>query len=562
MWLDNLRISRKMLLAVVASVVGFAAVLSVSLINLKHELLHGRQLQVQAVVEATVAAVASYHAEQLAGHLTEAEAKARAIADVRAMRFGSNDYLWINDMTPRIVMHPIKPELDGKDASAIKDPTGLALFVAMVDTVRSNGAGFVSYSWAKPGHEKPVPKVSYVKGFEPWGWVIGTGVYLDDVDAVFMDNALNVGGIICVVIVLSSLVTFGIARRIARPIEHLNHQMETIAEGNLNVVVNGLARRDEIGSMAKAVDVFRLNAVENRRLHQEKEEAEIRSRQLRQDEMMKMADALENRVNGIVTTINGSVRELHTAASNLSANAEQTQRQSAAVASATQQATTNVATVSAASVELTASIHEISQQVTMAAKVAAAASTEAQLATGKIAGLETAAQKVGEVVQLINDIASQTNLLALNATIESARAGEAGKGFAVVANEVKNLAGQTGRATEDIAQQIGAIQEETRAAVEAIEAIANTIVQMNQMSTSIAGAVEEQGAATGEIARNVEQASAGTQEVANNIEGVAQAADDTGRMAQNVFHAADGLLKDVGQLEREVESFLGELRHG
>ena len=560
MWLDNLRISRKMLLTVLTSAIGFVIVLSVSLINLKHELLNGRQMQVQAVVDSAISMLSTYHDQQLAGRMSEAQAQAEAIANVKAMRFGNGDYLWINDLTPKMVMHPIKPELDGQDVSAVRDPDGLALFVAAADMVRANGQGFVSYAWAKPGHDRPVPKVSYVKGFAPWGWVVGTGVYLDDVDAVFMDNAIAVGGVSAAVIIIASLLALFISSRTARPIEHLNEQMETIAGGNLDVTIHGTGRGDEIGSMAKAVEVFRQSAAENGRLRHEQREAEIRAVAQRRQEMLKMADSLESRVRSIVVAINGSVQQLHSASDNLSANAEETQRQSAAVATATEEATANVATVSTASVELTASIHEISRRVTDAAHVAASASEEAKSATSKISGLEVAAQKIGEVVQLINDIASQTNLLALNATIESARAGDAGKGFAVVANEVKSLAGQTGRATEDIAQQIGTIQEETRAAVSVIESIARTIEHINEMSASIASAVEEQGAATGEIARNVEQASAGTREVANNISGVAQAAGDTGRMAQSVFSAAGELLREIGDLEQEVESFLGDLR--
>ena len=562
MGLDHLRISRKMLLGVATSILGFAVVLAVSLVNLKHELLTGRQLQVQAVVEAATAAVSVLQSEQSAGHLSEDDAKSRAMSIIKSMRFGANEYLWINDMTPRMIMHPIKPELDGKDLSALRDANGLTLFNSFVETVRRNGSGFVTYFWAKPGHDSPVPKVSYVKGFAPWGWVIGTGVYLDDVDAAFVGNAVDVGGVIGVVIVLTCLVSWYIAKRTTDPIEILNGQMDAIAHGQLDVTIDGTGRGDEIGSMAKAVDVFRLNAIENARLHQQQTEAEVHRHQQRRQEMLSMADKLEQRVHGIVLTITNSVQDLHSAASNLSANAEQTQRQSSAASWATSQANSNVGTVASASVELTSSIHEIGRQVSEAAQVAAAASTEAQTATSRISGLETAAQKIGEVVQLINDIAGQTNLLALNATIESARAGEAGKGFAVVANEVKGLAGQTSRATEDIAKQISEIQEETRLAVSAIEAIAATVVRINEMSSSIACAVEQQGAATGEISRNVEQASAGTREVADNISGVAKAANDTGNMAQNVFHAAGDLLKDVGTLEREVEAFLGELRSG
>ena len=364
------------------------------------------------------------------------------------------------------------------------------------------------------------------------------------------------------VVVVAIVIALFFSNLISVPILRLTGVMKELAGGNNGIDIPDRDRCDEVGQMAQTVEIFRLNAIENNRLRQVREEVDVRSRQQRRDEMLGLANSLEARVQGIVAAINGSVRQLHGASDNLSANAEQTQRQSAAVASATEQASSNVETVSAASTELSASIDEISRQVGQAASVAASASAEAVTATGKISGLETAAQKIGEVVQLISDIASQTNLLALNATIESARAGEAGKGFAVVANEVKNLAGQTGRATEDIAKQIGSIQNETREAVAAIEAIARTVDMMNQMSASIASAVEQQGAATQEISRNVIQASAGTREVAQNIGGVAQAANDTGAMARNVFNAAGELVREIGNLENEVNGFLGELRAG
>ncbi len=560
MWIDHLKFSKKISLIVLSAALGFAIVMAVSLSNLKTELMNGHSLQVTGVVDVGVGVLQHYYDEQQAGRLTEAEAQARAKADLRGMRFGSGDYLWINDMTPKMVMHPIKPALEGKDVGGIKDADGQPLFMSMVNVVRADGSGFVHYVWPKPGHKEPVGKVSFVKGFAPWGWVVGAGVYTDDVEEVFLSHAMTMGGIILVVIVVAGLISLFISRRTVRAIEELNGEMTALAMGNLNVAIHGSSRRDEIGSMAKAVEVFRQAAVDNARLRQEQRDAEQRAAAERRQDMLKMADQLGSRVHRVVATINGSVKELHGASDKLSANAEQTQQRSATVAAATEQASSNVETVSAASVELTASIEEISRQVIAATEVAASAEAEALAATDKISGLETAAQKIGEVVSLINDIASQTNLLALNATIESARAGEAGKGFAVVANEVKHLAGQTGRATEDIAKQIEAIQNETREAVAAINSMAETIERINEMTTSIASAVEEQGAATGDISRNVEQASAGTREVSRNIAGVAEAASDTGRMAQSVFDSAGTLLREVGELEHEVDGFLADLR--
>ncbi|ARJ64437.1 hypothetical protein WV31_01370 [Magnetospirillum sp. ME-1] len=350
-----------------------------------------------------------------------------------------------------------------------------------------------------------------------------------------------------------------VSTNVVGPFSRITHAMESLAKGNLDTAVEGVRRRDEVGTLARSLQVFKDNAIERKRL-EEREKAETAIREARQNRIAEATRRFDGIVVGLINRIKTAAEHLNGSANTLSANAEQTQMQSSTVAAATDEATANVETVSAAGSQLTASIHEISRQVQQSAAITRTASEEAQDANRKISGLAEAAQKIGDVVSLINDIASQTNLLALNATIESARAGEAGKGFAVVANEVKHLAGQTARATDEIAQQIAAVQEETQAAVVSIGSISSTIQQINQLTTTIAGAVEEQGAATGEIARNVEEASKGTREVATNIAGVAHAARETGQMAQSVFKAANDLLSESQSLEREVETFLTEVR--
>jgi methyl-accepting chemotaxis protein len=298
---------------------------------------------------------------------------------------------------------------------------------------------------------------------------------------------------------------------------------------------------------------------------QRKKELEIEEQQrlsverLRHERIQQATTTFDSAIVRLLDRMKTAVEHLLNSANTLSANAEQTQRQSAAVAAATDQANANVETVAAAGTELAASIGEISRQVVHSAETAQSATAEAADAMRKIAGLAESAAKIGEVVGLINDIASQTNLLALNATVEAARAGDAGKGFAVVAHEVKSLAGQTGRATSDIATQVTAVQSETQSAVAAIQGIATTIARISELSTAIAGAVDEQGVATTEIARNVEEASRGTHDVADNISGVAQAAAQTGQMAQTVFASASGLLTESETLEQVVKSFLDEV---
>ena len=375
---------------------------------------------------------------------------------------------------------------------------------------------------------------------------------------------LTVGGVMTfasVLLIFLTLFYLWFSRvRVARPIQAASSVMMRLAQGDTNVHVPFTEKVDEMGEMARTVEIFRGNAIERNRLQQQRIEDEKRSQEERKAEMLKMADVLERRIHGVVTVIRQSANNLHESATTLSANAEQAEKQSCAVAAATEQANSNVETVAVAGTELAASIDEISRQVTEAAEVARSATQEAVEANSRITGLSTAAQKIGEVVALINAIASQTNLLALNATIESARAGEAGKGFAVVAHEVKGLAGQTATATGDIASQITTIQEQTEEAVEAIKSISATIERINEMSTAIASAVEEQGAATAEIARNVEQASEGTKQVSTNISSVADASAETGRMAHAVFDSAAELMREITDLETSVDEFLAELR--
>jgi methyl-accepting chemotaxis protein len=362
------------------------------------------------------------------------------------------------------------------------------------------------------------------------------------------------------VLVAAVAVALFVALRLSKPIIRITHAMETLSTGNTSVEVPGMGRRDEIGHMASAVQVFKQNMIDAERLRAEQKDAERRAEADKKAALATMADRFETSVQGVVKGVSSSATEMQANAQSMSSTAEETSRQSAAVAAAAEQASTNVQTVATATEELSSSISEISRQVAQSARIAAQAVDEAARTNAQVQGLNDAAQKIGDVVKLINDIAGQTNLLALNATIEAARAGDAGKGFAVVASEVKSLATQTAKATEDIAAQVGAIQSATGDAVKAIEGITGTIGQVNEIATTIASAVEEQGAATKEIARNVQQASKGTSEVSSNIAGVTKAAEETGQASGVVLAASGELSKQADTLRAEVDQFLATVR--
>jgi methyl-accepting chemotaxis protein len=373
-------------------------------------------------------------------------------------------------------------------------------------------------------------------------------------------NRINFGLAIVVMIAIIGSVMFSFFG-IARPMTRLNGALGQMAGGNLDIVIPGADRGDEIGDLAKTVAVIRENAELKAR---DEAEAKIRQDQVaakqRKADMVKLADNFESAVGEIVETVSASSTELEASASTLTATAERAQELTTMVAAASEEASTNVQSVASATEEMTSSVNEISRQVQESARMANEAVDQALRTNDRVSELSKAASRIGDVVELINTIAGQTNLLALNATIEAARAGEAGRGFAVVASEVKALAEQTAKATGEIGQQITGIQAATEGSVAAIKEIGLTIGRISEISSTIAAAVEEQGAATQEISRNVQQAAQGTMQVSSHITDVQRSASETGSASSQVLSAAQSLSGDSNRLKLEVGKFLNSVR--
>ena len=559
--MPTLNVRTKMLLAVLIPIAGMVAFALVGAFNNRDGLVEGRKEHAHQMVETGLSIFEHYRQLAETGKLSVEEAKERAKADVRDIHFGKGDYVYAYDSKGILLVLGPKPSLEGLDRTQEKDVDG-RFYVQDFLRVGLAGGGFVTYTYPRPGQTERLAKIAAIERFAPWDLIVGCGVYVDDIDAAFRRQVTSYAIILGLVTLAILALSMQLVRGITRPLADITGAMDRLAHGERDIQVAYAGRQDELGKLAQALEVFRTNAVALDRQDEERRQAEVRAQETMAAERGAIASRFEERVMSLIQRSADATNELHGTARTMASVANQSMRQANSAAHAAHEATGNVQTVSAASEQLYASISEISRQVGEAARI----STEASQETGRIntmmETLATTASRIGEVVSLVNDIASQTNLLALNATIEAARAGDAGKGFAVVAGEVKNLASQTGRATEEISSQVGAVQEETRRAVDAIRGVSSVIEQVRQISSGIASAVEQQGAATQEIARNVAAAAEGTGEVSRNVAGLTDAAATTGSVADKVLTSSGDLSQTAERVRQEIEGFLSGIRAG
>jgi methyl-accepting chemotaxis protein len=557
--LTNLKIAPKLGILVGVTLAGLCMAGALALYLMQQEMLNARIDQTKAIVEMARNMAAGLMKQVDAGELTKDAAMAEFKHRGNSMTYDhGSGYLFATSYDGLTVLSPDPKQVGTNRMDVVTN--GRKLSRELMDGVRSKGEILLTYEYVRPNEEKPIRKIGYAIAVPGLDMYLGSGAYLDDLDAKLRPIAWLIGLAVFGIAIVAGSVAWMIGRSISRPLGLLGERMRALAAGELSAEIPGLKRGDEVGAMAAAVQIFKDNALRIRELEQADAVTQQRVAAERRSAMESLAGDFERSVNGIVRSVSTAASGMQVTAQSMTATASDASARAATVSSASQSASGKVGTVAAATEQLSSSVVEISHQVSRSSEIASKAVGDAERTNATVQVLSTGAEKIGEVVKLIHSIAAQTNLLALNATIEAARAGESGRGFAVVASEVKALANQTAKATEEIASQVAAMQASTSDAVAAISGITATITQMSEITGSISAAIEQQGAATREIAQNIQSVATGSSEINAHIGGVTTAAAATGAAASEVLANARELDGQSGMLRSAVDSFLAKVR--
>jgi len=558
--LDRVKVKTKLGVMMGLSALSLIAVIAMATSFTKQRMLDDRIAQYRGIIETAEGSALLLDKEVAAGRITRDEARARFKSQIDGMWFDNHEaYIGAVSLDGKLFANPSLPDLEGKSMAEVPDKARTAM-QTLLDAVKDKDETVITYLSTKPGQTERLPKLSLVRKFKAWNVILNTGGWITDIDAEIQSLYLEIGALALAVLLFSGGIAYLINRDISGSLGRLKNSMAALAAGDAVTAIPGVDRRDEIGDMASAVQVFKENAEEVHRLEAAQTEQKARSEHEQREAIHSLGDRFEAGVGQIVGRLSQAASQMQGTAHSMSTDARSAHGLSRQVAEGAGEATVNVETVAAASEELSMSIREIARLVSKASEISHRAADEGQRTNQTVSGLQSMAQKIGEIVSLINDIASQTNLLALNATIEAARAGEAGKGFAVVASEVKALASQTAKATDDIRSQVSAIQGEAQAAVDAIGGISKTINEVNEISGAIAAAVDQQSAATQEIARNVEKAATRTRDVSTHVQKISDSADAMGVTSNAVLEAATMLASDATALRQQVDGFLATIK--